>query len=797
MADRGDSVAFAGKSASTIASSEFALDNGAGVPNIEVSKLLSNSGEPGEMLAGSNPTSDATKQPVISKDGSSLNHLQMASFAWGLGMMGVCLVMIRNMILLRRHVRSLSVPLSEEVNDQFAHCLETRGISGKVSVLITGAVDSPALYGIFPPVILLPTDVMNRYSNKELHLVCMHELEHLLRRDHWMNVWTSILLVLHWFNPLVWYAVKRMRSDREFAVDEAVLRHSNADAETYGESILKAMNQVTVQRIQPGLIGILEDKTALKERFERIARFDVHKSESKGAWYLIVLILTCTFLSHPMHSDDEMSQDNSGGQVETPDNTEALNEAVRVLEQRVNAFGVKNPVNAKAKDIENKLKDTFFDEVRFVDEPIGNVIEWLYRECRSKLGSSDHINFVISGSKDGAKSEHAKLNLKEMIRSKITIDPPMKNASAWDICHRIAGEMTVSVKIRVADYALLFCYDSSEDHIKFETRTYRLPNAERLIQLAKDILQVQPDEEWDAFESLRKIFKAAGLSLLDQPDTLTKEEEQSIQSLFYPLSKPPSDPLPDDSKPDGRAVFYKPDPGMLFVRAPVRELTLVDKIVETLVYSVPASVQITIEMKIGFLTRTVPKDSTRHILLRPLGKETGKEDSVSMFSNQQFHLSLDEADSYWESIRGIQGVELVPSRSVTTLSHRPATWFVPLEKEGNLAAQFFASGPADMKVEVHPAINQKAESKLEMVVGLNAILPGLSRKGQFVVFPDGSQFPEINGGGIIPKGKTLLVHYSRSKRKGLPWEESDEEWLQEFVVLVTPTLIDPAGNRID
>jgi hypothetical protein len=102
-----------------------------------------------------------------------------------------------------------------------------------------------------------------------------------------------------------------------------------------------------------------------------------------------------------------------------------------------------------------------------------------------------------------------------------------------------------------------------------------------------------------------------------------------------------------------------------------------------------------------------------------------------------------------------------------------------------------------MKVEVHPAINQKAESNLEMVVGLNAILPGLSRKGQFVVFPDGSQFPEINGGGIIPKGKTLLVHYSRSKRKGLPWEESDEEWLQEFVVLVTPTLIDPAGNRID
>ena len=199
LVDRGDSVTFAGNSASAVTPNDLTLVNGVVVPKIEVNELVSNSGESGEALAGHTPKHDATKQPVISKEGSGLNHLQMASFAWVIGLMGVCLVMMRNMILLRPRVRSLSVPLSEEVNDPFVQCLETRGISGKVSVLITGAVDSPALYGIFRPVILLPKDVMNRYSDKELHLVYMHELEHLLRRDHWMNVWTSILLVLHCF----------------------------------------------------------------------------------------------------------------------------------------------------------------------------------------------------------------------------------------------------------------------------------------------------------------------------------------------------------------------------------------------------------------------------------------------------------------------------------------------------------------------------------------------------------------------------------------------------------------------
>jgi len=357
LEDRGDSVAFAGKSASTIASSEFALVNGAGVPKIEVNELVSNGGESGEALAGHTPKLDATKQPVTSKKGSGLNHLQMASFAWGLGVMSVCLVIVRNMILLRRRVRSLSVPLSEEVNDPFVQCLETRGISGKVAVRITGAVDSPALYGIFRPVILLPTDVMNRYSDKELHLVCMHELEHLSRRDHWMNVWTSILLVLHWFNPLVWYAVKRMRSDREFAVDEAVLRHSNADAETYGESILKAMNKLPVQRIQPGLSGILEDKTALKERFERIARFDVRKPESKGIWILLMLLLVSAFLSHPVQSD-----------VTVPDNRSET-----TIDEQTQNVDSNTPTLSRVDHIRNRLNEIIIKEVHFKNEAFSNV----------------------------------------------------------------------------------------------------------------------------------------------------------------------------------------------------------------------------------------------------------------------------------------------------------------------------------------------------------------------------------------------------------------------------------------
>ena len=54
----------------------------------------------------------------------------------------------------------------------------------------------------------------------QLRHVFLHELAHLKRFDIAVGLLTAVVQTVHWFNPLVWLAFRRMRDDREVACDD-------------------------------------------------------------------------------------------------------------------------------------------------------------------------------------------------------------------------------------------------------------------------------------------------------------------------------------------------------------------------------------------------------------------------------------------------------------------------------------------------------------------------------------------------------------------------------------------------
>jgi beta-lactamase regulating signal transducer with metallopeptidase domain len=96
-------------------------------------------------------------------------------------------------------------------------------------LLASGSVES-GVFGIFHPVLLLPADIADRLSSAQLQAVIAHELVHVERRD---NLWAavhSLVQMLFWFHPVVWWIGGRLVAEREQACDEAVLARG-ADAE--------------------------------------------------------------------------------------------------------------------------------------------------------------------------------------------------------------------------------------------------------------------------------------------------------------------------------------------------------------------------------------------------------------------------------------------------------------------------------------------------------------------------------------------------------------------------------------
>lgn len=102
------------------------------------------------------------------------------------------------------------------------------------------AGSSPALVGLLSPHLALPVDFAKRFTPEERELILDHEAVHLARLDNLWNLLASVLLALHWWNPLAWWASRRLQADQELACDAAVLRHRPNSTSTYTRALLAA-----------------------------------------------------------------------------------------------------------------------------------------------------------------------------------------------------------------------------------------------------------------------------------------------------------------------------------------------------------------------------------------------------------------------------------------------------------------------------------------------------------------------------------------------------------------------------
>jgi len=170
----------------------------------------------------------------------SIGVVRILPLAWLLGAMALGgYVAVRNFNLWRtiKHERPVT---DSEILDLLEDCKMQMNVQTIVGVIVTDRVKSPALFGFVRPRLLLPQGLIEALDFEELHYVFLHELAHLKRRDIYLGWLVSLLQVMHWFNPLIWFAMRRMRTDQELACDGLALSTMNTDEPSkYGRTILR------------------------------------------------------------------------------------------------------------------------------------------------------------------------------------------------------------------------------------------------------------------------------------------------------------------------------------------------------------------------------------------------------------------------------------------------------------------------------------------------------------------------------------------------------------------------------
>lgn len=223
-----------------------------------------------------------------------MSWTEMARVAWLFGSISMFLLMVVAYVNMRRKIVAFRRIDDERLLSLLAEAQSAIGIERRIELIEAEGAVGPALFGLFHTRLVLPRGLAAEFSDDELRNVFLHECAHLRRHDLALNWLVGLLRVVHWFNPVLWWAFARMRSDRELACDDLVLRASGeSKAQAYGDTIVRLLERAAGKSLLPGMVGIVESDADIKQRITRIVAY-----RKATGWSVIAAILLTFVLAH-------------------------------------------------------------------------------------------------------------------------------------------------------------------------------------------------------------------------------------------------------------------------------------------------------------------------------------------------------------------------------------------------------------------------------------------------------------------------------------------------------------------
>lgn len=192
------------------------------------------------------------------RDGASTIFLWPVVMIWAAGVV---------VLLLWQGARLWFFVLNVLQKAQPVHNLEWETMAGRsVPAVSLPGMGSAALFGVASPTLLLPEAFNELHDVDQQHIILAHESVHLRRNDNLWNVGASMVLVLFWWNPLMWLAWRCYRFDQELSCDALALTVcSQAQQKRYARTLLDSISELPGLGQHPALTA-WGDLAQLKQR---------------------------------------------------------------------------------------------------------------------------------------------------------------------------------------------------------------------------------------------------------------------------------------------------------------------------------------------------------------------------------------------------------------------------------------------------------------------------------------------------------------------------------------------------
>jgi beta-lactamase regulating signal transducer with metallopeptidase domain len=173
-------------------------------------------------------------------------------------------------------------------------------IGRNVELLVSRAIDSPVLIGIFRPVVLAPMSFLSGFTPEEVEVILVHELAHVRRHDYLANLVQLLMETLLFYHPLFRYVSQSVSDDREHLCDEFVVRRHGTDSLFYAKTLsrLEQFRQTKGTDMKPTLSTLAAAAQPLLDRIRHI--LGVPNKSNRSTRGMVGLTLLAILIATPL-----------------------------------------------------------------------------------------------------------------------------------------------------------------------------------------------------------------------------------------------------------------------------------------------------------------------------------------------------------------------------------------------------------------------------------------------------------------------------------------------------------------
>lgn len=209
---------------------------------------------------------------VSSEKQTTFSLYKLALYVWLAGVIILAAITFLTNRRLYSYIKKQPDITDEQVTTVFNRCKQSMKMKKAVSLRLAGKIASPTVFSFFRPKVLLSKKHMKVLNKQQLQYVFYHELAHIKRNDVAVNWIMYSLILLNWFNPILWYAYFCMREDQELACDAYALTFIDKEEQiAYGHTIITLLQHYSYQ--VPSLANLSRNKRTLKRRIVMIKKF--------------------------------------------------------------------------------------------------------------------------------------------------------------------------------------------------------------------------------------------------------------------------------------------------------------------------------------------------------------------------------------------------------------------------------------------------------------------------------------------------------------------------------------------